>query len=481
MQERNFGRFSVRAPSAPRAPFARSPITVLVVLDGSGRARMLVGALIISRLALLPAVRVPYAHGSRCDGVACSDALSEDAIASKLQRLQRQRPGGARRPASAGACDVAADRLPGRSVGIGSESANVPVWEVPDRLRMPGAVRAEAHGRHHSLEDTFPGTGLAEAWDKTPALRTALRRALRADLFAPFMPADWDARRRACASGLGAACMVSWRSAERECECDTFSAAFAEHGVRLSGSEFVLGMGHLCGADAAGSLIDIIPLGRRIVHSWHQVHSPASLPRLSLPVATPLRAVPFASCAALTGLWPARPRHGAARLPALRRIRWRRSLLLLRQALAPAPPDARDRTWGRPRVRAVRSDPSPLPAPSPALAAACPVATPAPSSCTPPFSPSQVRPTRAAAVRVVCTAAALLEGQGDLGLRRHDAPALDARPAEPREPVALHVTVSPRFVLCSCGGMGWRWRGWRRSGPGQGARRRRRSAACSAV
>jgi hypothetical protein len=198
--------------------------------------------------------------------------LSDDAIAAKLRGLQLQRPGMRavpRRPAAAGAggpsaSPAAAHVLPG------TESAEVPVWEVPERLRMLGVPRVESHGSHHSLEDLFPGSGLADAWDTNSALRTALRLALRTDLFAPFLPASWDARRVACATGLGAACMVSWKAAADR-ECAAFTAAFAEHGVRLSGGEFVLGLGGLCGPAAAGSLIDIVPLGRRVVHSWHQV------------------------------------------------------------------------------------------------------------------------------------------------------------------------------------------------------------------
>lgn len=215
--------------------------------------------------ALLPP---STAQGGSRAAVRCQ--LSDEAIAAKLQRMQRQRPQlRGRRAASAGSGGQAAEAASAR-VLPGSESAEVAVWEVPERLRMPGSERVHVHGRHYSLDELFPHTGLAEAWDMQLELRTALRRALRTDLFVPFLPKEWDARRIACATGLGAACMVSWRAAV-ERECDAFTAAFKEHGVRLTGRDFILGMGSLCGPEAAGSLIDIVPIGRRVVHSWHQV------------------------------------------------------------------------------------------------------------------------------------------------------------------------------------------------------------------
>lgn len=153
-----------------------------------------------------------------------------------------------------------------------SEVDDVPVWEVPPSLRMPGAPRATAHGRHVSLESVFPGTGLAEAWDTNSALRTALRVALRDDMFRP--PAHWNEKQRRFATGLDAACMVSWRMAAEEAAekqgLVSFDAAFAEHGVSLSGLEFVQGLTALCGERPHGSLIDIVPLQRRVAHSWHQ-------------------------------------------------------------------------------------------------------------------------------------------------------------------------------------------------------------------
>ena len=143
------------------------------------------------------------------------------------------------------------------------------VFDVPAALRMPDARPATAHGRHVSLESLFPGTGLADAWHSNGALRTDLRRALRSDLFSP--PAQWSAAQKKAATDLGSACMVAWGPAARgEAACDAFTAAFVAHGVDLDGASFIRKLGGLCGETAQGSLIDIIPLRRRVAHSWHQ-------------------------------------------------------------------------------------------------------------------------------------------------------------------------------------------------------------------
>ena len=66
--------------------------------------------------------------------------------------------------------------------------------------------------------------------------------------------------------------MVSWSVVRKDGgrTLDAFTRAFADHGVQLTGREFVLKLGSMCGPAAHGSLIDIVPLPRRVVHSWHQ-------------------------------------------------------------------------------------------------------------------------------------------------------------------------------------------------------------------
>ena len=208
--------------------------------------------------------------------------LDELALAQKLSSLGGKKKRGRGRPARsapraprtsapAERKDAAPSASSGASDLVGDESDDVRVWEVPEQLRMPGAEPVEAHGRHVSLEELFPGSGLAEAWDTNGALRTALRRALRDDLFAPALPSTWSEKQRAMATDLGSACMTSWRMVDaQDMACERFSAAFAEHGVELDGRDFVLGLGALCGERPHGSLIEICPLERKVVHSWHQ-------------------------------------------------------------------------------------------------------------------------------------------------------------------------------------------------------------------
>ena len=65
-------------------------------------------------------------------------------------------------------------------------TADVPVFEVPPARRRPGANPPERpHVQSHSLEDLFPGTGLADAWDESLELGKAVRKAMRDVLYTP--------------------------------------------------------------------------------------------------------------------------------------------------------------------------------------------------------------------------------------------------------------------------------------------------------
>lgn len=140
---------------------------------------------------------------------------------------------------------------------------------------MPGAEPCTKHGYHVSLEDLFPGSGLADAWDTRSSLRTAIRKALRDDLFAPLLRGRSAAQIDA-ATSLESACMISWSNAVEAADAgkvsfDSFTAALREHGVSsVDGLDFVRTIGALCGPTPHGSLIDIIPLKRSVAHSWHQ-------------------------------------------------------------------------------------------------------------------------------------------------------------------------------------------------------------------
>ena len=250
---------------------------VLLVALGSGHTALRWGALNGHRAGAIRAC-APSGQGN---------ALTEDALQRKLQSLRGRRrkaqPAGAppstrvaRRsdavpavPAVSSVPPTAPSPLP--TWLPGDEADEVPVWDVPEELRMPNAPTSPAHGQHWSLEDVFPGSGLAEEWDSNSALRTGLRRALRDDLMAPALPADWSDRQRSFALMLDSACMVSWTPAARGLQaCQAISDVFASHGVNLTGPAFLSGLGRLCGPNPHGSLIDIIPLRKRVAHSWHQ-------------------------------------------------------------------------------------------------------------------------------------------------------------------------------------------------------------------
>ena len=150
---------------------------------------------ICAPLALVPwPTRFVGTASSVCGDTACrtrvplAQQLSDDAIADRMAKLRSKKTrraarGSQQQPRTAPA-------TPEPLVLQGDESCDVPVWPVPDSLRMPGAQRVVSHGFHASLAETFPDSGLAEAWDTNSALRTDLRKALRADLFTP--PASWS-------------------------------------------------------------------------------------------------------------------------------------------------------------------------------------------------------------------------------------------------------------------------------------------------
>jgi len=202
-------------------------------------------------------------------------SMDEDAVAAKLASMRRRsrrcrlgpQPSQPATPPSDRADMVSREVLPYLP---GNETNAVPVWTVPEPLRMPGAPVVQTHGHHASLDDVFPGVGLGEAWATNSALRTALRRALRDDLFAPSIPESWSSKQREFALMLDSACMVAWTAAGTERTCSLFTTAFGEHDISLTGKEFLLRLGALCGPTPHGSLIDIIPLKRRVAHSWHQ-------------------------------------------------------------------------------------------------------------------------------------------------------------------------------------------------------------------
>ena len=157
-------------------------------------------ALLVSPVGLvLPTTTRPRAVARAGTAVA---SLSEEAVQAKLSARGRGRGRGrgVRRAVPRREAQPAQSEPPAATESaaatepplVGRESRDVEVWEVPVALRMPGAARVTEHGRHASLEEIFPGSGLAEAWHTNAELRRALRHALRQDLFSP--PPQWSAK-----------------------------------------------------------------------------------------------------------------------------------------------------------------------------------------------------------------------------------------------------------------------------------------------
>lgn len=212
-------------------------------------------------------------HDRRCGPARL--ALEEDAVAERLAALKR----GGKRRARRQTPEVpeGKDFKPYSKVNGLPCTEDVPVWTVPERLRVPNAPPISEHGYHVSLESMFPGTGLADAWDTSGELRTAMRQALRDDLLAPLAKNLPEKRRAAYLSLIGG-CKISWVNAlraeeEGKISFDSFNKVFQEYGVNLDGRTFLSKFGELVGEEPlAGTLVDIVPLVRkkRCSHKWHQ-------------------------------------------------------------------------------------------------------------------------------------------------------------------------------------------------------------------
>lgn len=141
------------------------------------------------------------------------------------------------------------------------------VYEVPERLRRPGSVENDTFVVHKSLEDVFPGSGLADAFHGDGRFRTGVRLAMRDDLFVPNE--KLSEARNAAMRALSSSVHVNWF--ESRTGYAALSAHFALHGVNLTGERFIKGLGALCGEPCHGTLIDIASIGKqKIRHSWHQ-------------------------------------------------------------------------------------------------------------------------------------------------------------------------------------------------------------------
>jgi hypothetical protein len=144
---------------------------------------------------------------------------------------------------------------------------DVEVYEVPERLRRPESERNVEFVEYKSLEELFPGSGLADAFHADAEFRTDIRRAMRDDLFVP--DESLSEERNAAMRSLSSSVHVNWF--ESRTGYAALSECFARRGVSLDGETFIKTLGGLCREPCHGTLIDIASIGKqKIRHSWHQ-------------------------------------------------------------------------------------------------------------------------------------------------------------------------------------------------------------------
>mmetsp|Transcript_26442 Transcript_26442/g.49902 ORF Transcript_26442/g.49902 Transcript_26442/m.49902 type:complete len:236 (-) Transcript_26442:188-895(-) len=137
-------------------------------------------------------------------------------------------------------------------------------------MRAPNSKPVAHHVKFYSLEDIFPGSGLADIFDADAQFRAQLHQAAREDLFVPSKQLGADANNRI--KSPGSTLCVAWTRAE-SISCDNISAVFSAYNVDLDGSGFISKLGDLVrqGSVTTGSLTDIVGIGRsKVAHSWHQ-------------------------------------------------------------------------------------------------------------------------------------------------------------------------------------------------------------------
>ena len=163
------------------------------------------------------------------------------------------------------------------------------VFDVPSDLRRPGAEAVVEHVKFFGLEELFPSTGLQEKFNADAAFRTAIRRAIRDDLFVPDPKASDKVN--AAISSLSSSLMVNWKSSRTGYA--SLTKVFADNAVQNLTGRTLSRLGKLCGPVSHGSLIDITSTGRKQErHSWHQ---DSGLDRFTVMVGFPPRAAGQAS------------------------------------------------------------------------------------------------------------------------------------------------------------------------------------------
>lgn len=148
-----------------------------------------------------------------------------------------------------------------------------PVWTVPPDLSAGAPITPDLYPRTVSLDELFPGSGLGAAFNSDAEFRAELRDGLRNDLYVPDPKLSDE--RNAQLRSKGSTCHVVWK--DRSTDFPRLTEALRRRGLEsITGGEFVLTLGSLCGGEAtSGSLLEIVNNAaggrdRVLVHSWHQ-------------------------------------------------------------------------------------------------------------------------------------------------------------------------------------------------------------------
>ncbi len=152
---------------------------------------------------------------------------------------------------------------------------------IPNILRTPRERRRENEAeipsgeseiRFVSLSELFPETGFSQIFHREACFRTAVRAAMREDLFKES--ALLSENQNKAIKSLNSSLMVPWGQIPKDSELSALTKLFKEYKISdLTGKKFIEEITKLCGSNPHGSLIDISnpALNRKkMKHSWHQ-------------------------------------------------------------------------------------------------------------------------------------------------------------------------------------------------------------------
>jgi hypothetical protein len=172
---------------------------------------------------------------------------------------------------------------PASLVRDSSTNEDAPPYALPlpdDDDRLPPVVVGDTHVTSMGLDDLFPGLDFSESFCSDGAFRTALRDAIREDVFdsSPGYAAMSEKARRMLLLP-DSSLQGSWRrrspptGPDDDVRMRRLTAVLRRNlgDAAPTGDEFMEGVGGVCGSGSTGHWIDIVGIvGRRISHSWHQ-------------------------------------------------------------------------------------------------------------------------------------------------------------------------------------------------------------------